>query len=187
MALLKRLKRGVFRQPLYENEAKSLYQACVAQARQPIFYETYQVEDSIDGRFDMVCLHVCLILNRLDLTKTKEACLAQDLFDAMFKDFEQNLRLMGISDLKISKEMKKMWTAFNGRRQMYLTALKNSREALAATLHKNLYKDSAATKPQNIEKMAKYTLNIEKYLAKTGIDDIFEGKVQFNAPENYFD
>ncbi len=45
--------------------AQSLYGAIVAAARRPFFYADWAVPDTPEGRFDMITLHLFLILERL--------------------------------------------------------------------------------------------------------------------------
>jgi hypothetical protein len=47
------------------NTIAALYGAIVAQARQPVFYEAAGVPDTVLGRFDMILLHLVLLLRRL--------------------------------------------------------------------------------------------------------------------------
>ena len=53
----------LFRRP--DRTIAALYGAIVAQARTPRFYQDYAVPDTVLGRFDMVLLHVVLLLRRL--------------------------------------------------------------------------------------------------------------------------
>ena len=45
-----------------QKQVEALYHAIVRQARQTIFYERYEVKDNEDGRFDMLALHLSLVL-----------------------------------------------------------------------------------------------------------------------------
>lgn len=51
--LLRRHRQG-------QDTIRSLYGAIVAQARQPDFYRACGVPDTVDGRFDMIVLHLAL-------------------------------------------------------------------------------------------------------------------------------
>ena len=58
------LKR--FRLNLRSRKIDELYGAIVAQSRRAAFYIGYGVPDTIEGRFDLIVLHVVLLLARLD-------------------------------------------------------------------------------------------------------------------------
>ena len=72
--------------PKADPATAALYDACVAAARQPAFYARCGVPDSVDGRFDLVLLHVLLVMRRLT-----DAGARQRLFDTMFADMERAL------------------------------------------------------------------------------------------------
>ena len=59
------MKNWFRRQDKGEGIAHDLYVAAVAQARQPLFYVEYGVPDTVDGRFDLIILHVYLFLRQL--------------------------------------------------------------------------------------------------------------------------
>ena len=44
---------------------QALYGVIVAQARLPSFYARYGVPDTVDGRFDMIVLHLFLLVGRM--------------------------------------------------------------------------------------------------------------------------
>src|SRR5262249_10301984 len=77
---------------------EAIYGMIVAQARLPIFYERFRVPDTVNGRFDMVLLHLWLVLRRLR-TADGGAALSQALFDHFCSDMDDNLREMGVGDL----------------------------------------------------------------------------------------
>ena len=59
---------------------EAIYGMIVAQARLPVFYEHYRVPDTVNGRFDMVLLHLWLVLRRLRANAAGTA-LSQALID----------------------------------------------------------------------------------------------------------
>jgi cytochrome b pre-mRNA-processing protein 3 len=114
---------GFLRRNRHERPGYELYCAAVAAARDPYFYATLDVPDTLDGRFDLVGLYVFLVIRRLNRLPPPGPQLAQAVFDAMFSDMDVNLREMGVGDMSIAKKVKKMWEAFNGRSDAYETAL----------------------------------------------------------------
>jgi len=95
----------------------------VAQARSPAFYRDFGVPDTVNGRFDMVVLHLALVLARLRGSGAETEPLAQGVFDLFCRDMDGNLREMGISDLKVPKQMKGIGEAVYGRLRAYDEAL----------------------------------------------------------------
>lgn len=122
--------------------ALALYNAVVRHARAPDFYLRLGVPDTVDGRFDMIALHVYLVLRRLGRADDEDKRFAQALFDAMFMDLDRNLREMGAGDLGIGRKVKGLAAAFYGRIQAYDAGLEAGDGALDEALRRNLFRKS---------------------------------------------
>jgi len=154
----------------------ALYASCVAAARQPAFYATYGVPDTVDGRFDLLLLHVLLVLRQL-----KDEALRQELFDLMFVDMDRSLREMGVGDMSIGKKMKPMLAGFYGRAGAYEKALtETGNENLTEALSRNLYGLASGISP-HAETIARYVRASVESLAAQRQDDPAEGRVAFAA------
>ncbi len=98
------------RKPRGPDTISALYGMIVAQARMPSFYRDYAVADTVNGRFDLIVLHLALVLDRLAQDPGLRD-LGQGVFDRFCQDMDQNLREMGVGDLKVPKEMRRMGEA----------------------------------------------------------------------------
>jgi len=88
--------------------ARQLYEAAVGQARAPFWYRELAVPDTPEGRFEMIALHVALLLRRLRREGALGQALGQQLFDAMFVDLDGSLRELGVSDLSVGGYVKRL-------------------------------------------------------------------------------
>ena len=104
----------------------TLYGMIVAQARMPCFYREYAVADTVNGRFDLLVLHLPRSSTAWREPALRE--LGQALFDRFCRDMDDNLREMGVGDLTVPKEMRRIADAFYGRSQAYLAALAASEQ-----------------------------------------------------------
>ncbi|MBV9552744.1 MAG: ubiquinol-cytochrome C chaperone, partial [Alphaproteobacteria bacterium] len=95
--------------------AERAYGSVVEQARRPAFFTALGVPDTLDGRFELICLHAFLYLHRLKGEPPPAPALAQRFFDTMFADFDRSLREIGTSDLSVGRQVKRMAEAFYGR------------------------------------------------------------------------
>jgi cytochrome b pre-mRNA-processing protein 3 len=95
--------------------ADQLYHAVVKQARRPVWYHELGVPDTPEGRFEMIALHVALVLRRLRGEGMAGQALGQQLFDAMFVDLDGSLRELGVSDLSVGKYVKRLAGNFYAR------------------------------------------------------------------------
>jgi cytochrome b pre-mRNA-processing protein 3 len=167
----------LFRRP--KRTIAALYGAIVAQARAPRFYEDYAVPDTVSGRFDMVVLHVVLVVRRLRDGDRRE--LAQGLFDTFCRDMDHNLREMGISDQGVPREMQRIGEAFYGRAQAYEAALGQGGEAaLADALLRNVYAGETGSRAAAVA-LAGYARAAAERLAAQP-PATFEAGVQFPEP-----
>jgi cytochrome b pre-mRNA-processing protein 3 len=112
---------------------EAIYGMIVAQARLPVFYSAYGVPDTVNGRFDMVVLHLWLVLRRIPGT-----AVAQGLFDWFCSDMDANLREMGVGDITVPRRMHKYAESFYGRMGAYDTALAEGGDSLAQALARNV-------------------------------------------------
>ena len=135
---------GLFRRRTHERAGYALYSEAVRAARDPVFYTALGVPDTLDGRFDLIGLHVFLVIDRLRGDAPPGPAVAQAVFDAMFNDMDFNLREMGVGDMSVSKRNKEMWEAFHGRSMAYEAALaSDDPAALAQALRRNVWRGAA--------------------------------------------
>jgi cytochrome b pre-mRNA-processing protein 3 len=116
---------------------EAIYGMIVARAREPAFYAAFGVPDTVEGRFDMLLLHLWMVLRRLRRIQGGDE-LSQMLFDHFCADMDGNLREMGVGDLTVPKRMQKFGEAFYGRSIAYDAALDAGVDALAQALCKNI-------------------------------------------------
>ena len=98
----------LFQDKAAEEAAALLYETIVAQARRPEFYRALGVPDTLDGRFEMIALHMFLVLHRMRGETGDAHDVAQNLTDTFFADVEHSIRELGIGDLGVPKRMKKL-------------------------------------------------------------------------------
>ena len=157
------------------------YRRVVEQARQPVFFTECGVPDTLDGRFELICLHAFLYLHRLKAERPQGAGLCQSFFDRMFADFDRALREMGTGDLSVGKHVKRMARAFYGRIQAYEEGLAGDDSVLGAALARNVF----GTVPQPIpfsEAMAAYVRDTVEELQGQSVTELLAGRILFGVP-----
>jgi len=129
----------LFRRNRPPDTISALYGVIVAQARRPVFYREYAVADTINGRFDLLLLHVAPVVSRLMQEEATRPA-GQALFDRFCTDMDDNLREIGISDIAVPKHMKRVGEAFYGRARAYEAALAAVDDRLLTeALARNIY------------------------------------------------
>jgi cytochrome b pre-mRNA-processing protein 3 len=160
----------------------SLYGAIVAQARLPSFYLRYSVPDTVDGRFDLIVLHLFLVLHRLAHEGGPAAGLGQPLVDAFCQDLDHNLREMGVSDLAVPRRMKGYLEALYGRSDAYRAALvAGDAEACARALARNVFGQEAPGDGARL--LAAYMASAARSLGAIAADALARGEISFPDPE----
>jgi len=125
---------------------RGLYGAIVTQARMSSFYRSYDVADTVEGRFDMIVLHLALLLRRVRGESVEIRALGQSVFDLFCLDMDHSLREMGIGDVAVPKHMQRLAEAFYGRSAAYDRALAEpGDDELVATLARNVYPGSTGS------------------------------------------
>lgn len=164
--------------------AQALYDAAVRQARREEFYLSLGVPDSVDGRFDLLALHVFLLLHRLGASGKPAKALSQAIFDLMFADMEANLREMGVSDLAVGGRVKAMAKAFYGRIAAYepgLEAAGGGPAVLRDALMRNLYRGEPV-ESGILDTVSAYVRRATAALTDQSLDDLQNGTVDFGQP-----
>ena len=109
-----------------------------------MLYTEGGVADTLDGRFDLIVLHVVPLMRRLRQCDEAGRQMSQALFDVMFDDMDQSLREMGVGDLRVGKRVKQMARAFYGRAMAYDQAFDRApgtdrRRSIAEALERNVF------------------------------------------------
>lgn len=157
-----------------------LYGTIVAQARMPCFYRDYAVPDTLSGRFELIVLHLALLLDRLAADPAMRK-LGQAVFDQFCRDMDHNLREIGVGDLAVPKEMRRMGEAFYGRAQSYRAALASAdNDALAQALARNIYRGIGS--PPTVARLAAYVREAVGALQAQDSAGLASGRLCFPTP-----
>jgi len=161
---------------------RALYGAIVAQARRPAFYRDYGAPDTVEGRFDMIVLHVALFFRRVRAERDEIRVLGQDVFNAFCRDMDHNLREMGVSDARIPHRMRGFGEAFYGRAAIYDRALAAEDDAaLAEALGRNVF---ASDLPSvGARRLARYVREADRGLARQGAERFVAAVLDFPDPD----
>ena len=174
----------LFRPRPRDRSIDELYGAIVAQARNPAFYRGYGVPDTVDGRFDLIVLHLVLLIERLGGEGAAGGQrIGQELFDAFCRDLDHNLREMGVGDLAVPKRMRAFGEAFYGRQAAYRAAFAASdRRELEKALRRNIFAD--ATNGRGAARLAAYVGAARRQCAAQDDAALMRADVHFPQPDS---
>ena len=168
---------GAQQRKLEANPAERLYQSILQASRHPNLYTEFGVHDHLDSRFDMLCLHISLLMGRLRmLPEDVHKPLNQELFDRFFADMDFTLREMGVGDLGVGKRVRKMSEAFMGRLLAYTKSLeKNDKTELSQVLARNIRRANDCSDADR--RMADYVLKSRDRLLAVSDTEMQAGTV----------
>jgi cytochrome b pre-mRNA-processing protein 3 len=157
-----------------------LHGKIVAAARRPALYSDFGVPDTFEGRFEMVALHVGLVMRRLTRLAGIGPELAQELADSVFRHFDVALREIGISDVGVPKRIKRMAGAFYGRNRAYAEGLDGAgEERLAAALARNVYGAPEPASAPAAARLARAVRATAEALDQIPLETFAKGEVAF--------
>ena len=124
----------------------SLYEAVVAEARDPWLYGEANVPDTFGGRFEMMVWHLAFVVRRLRGAGGEAKDFSQELFDRFLDDMDRSMREAGVGDIAVPKRLKKMVRVWFGiiRALDDLNSDPPPAEALRPILAGNLYPEGDA-------------------------------------------
>ncbi|MBV9461572.1 MAG: ubiquinol-cytochrome C chaperone family protein [Bradyrhizobium sp.] len=156
-----------------------IYGMIVTQAREPLFYRDLGVPDTVNGRFDLIVLHLWMVLRRLGAIAGM-AEPAQALFDRFCADMDDNLREMAIGDLAVPKKMQAFGEAFYGRIAAYDLALSAAPEALAQAISRNIL---GGANIDNARRLAAYARAVIVLLDELDASALTDASWAFPSPQ----
>tara|TARA_Y100001970_G_C14133701_1_gene803125 strand:- start:354 stop:896 length:543 start_codon:yes stop_codon:yes gene_type:complete len=116
--------------PDYSSPHGILYKRILKSSYERHFYEKIMIPDTLDGRFDLIILHIFIIIKIFKNSSEQNKNFTQKLFDIFMIEVESSYREMGISDQSFSKKMKVVIESFYGRTKMYDLNFENKSEFL---------------------------------------------------------
>ena len=172
---------NVFRRNPRAATIEALYGAIVAQARSPVFYLAYGIPDTVNGRLDVLMLHLVLVFERLSQGDDEARAAGQEAFDRFCCDMDDHLREDGISDMKVPKQVRGVAAAFFGRHGAYISALRAGDEAaLRTAISRNVFEGAHAP---SVSRLAAYMQMAMAILDRQDPSAIAAGKIAWPDPD----
>jgi len=168
-----------------------LYAQMVRHARFPLYYDELAVPDTPEGRFEILAIHLGLAVRHLSSLDDQGRELSQELFDLMVADLDENMRELGVGDLSVGKQVKRLASQFYAR----LAALTErfapkdaadgddgSRQALRSMLETNIYGGKAPSSA-NIDHLEAIVTKLKEALDENAPEDLKAGRLTLPDPK----
>ena len=105
--------------------AQNIYGSIVAQAREPDFYSVLGVPDTLEGRFEILVIHLFLASQAIGATQWSND-LPAEFIELFIADMDVTMRELGISDIRVPKKMRELSSVLHDRLQAYRAAFEKA-------------------------------------------------------------
>lgn len=152
---------------------RPLWHRTVEISREPEWYATCGVADTVPGRFDMVTAVLSLVLLRLEQARCgAETALLTELF---VEDMDGQLRESGVGDVVVGKHVGKLMATLGGRLGAYRAALAEDDDgALAEAVRRNVTVNEGV----GPEPLAMRLRELADRLFATEADELLAGRIE---------
>ena len=134
--------------------------------------------DTPEGRFEILALHVGLLIRRLVQDREQGGGVAQELVDLMVTDLDVNLRELGVGDLSVGKQVKRLAGQFNARLDVMTSAFDNGdHDRLLPMLTTNVYHGVASPPADHVSTLVRACKTIEASMARQEISELAKGRI----------
>lgn len=173
---------GLFNNKARQAQIARLYDRILAQARDPSLFMAGRVPDTVEGRTDMMLLHLFLLMHRLREEQGEIHEIARGLCDRFFAELDRAMREMGVGDLTVPKKMRKIADIYAGCSSSYGNALRQDGNAdLVDALLRNVYARDEARLPE-AQALAAYVRRAASNLADKPAAHLVDGTLPFPTP-----
>ena len=164
-----------------QDKAAALFSGAVEQARNPLFYERFGVSDTVEGRFELVALHVFLVMRALKGGGRKARLVSEALVEHTFRSMDDAMRELGVGDLSVGRKMRKLAEHFYGRVSVYDASLAKGAapEAFVEAVSRNIYETFNAS---DAPTLAAYSRVAAAAVADAELQELLEGRFIFPTP-----
>lgn len=158
-----------------QTSAKQLYGKVVAEARQPVYYASFGVPDTPEGRYEMIVLVLTLVLERLRQEGTASQTLSQAVIEAFVANMDDSMREMGVGDMAVPKRVKRAAAGLYERAGRYRLALTSeSDDGLSAAL-----REFTGIEPANA--FVARVRALARHVATLSYDDLIAARFNFES------
>lgn len=154
-----------------------VYGAVVAAARRPEFYRDLGVPDTPEGRFELIALHLFLVLERIKTLAPDGEKIAQRTLETFITDMDDCMREMGVGDLTVPKRVKRAAAGFYERAGAYRAGLAQPSDQLLSDAASQ-YVLTSEHQTQQAHVLAAYMRATAVHIAQLPHGDLVSGRFQ---------
>lgn len=158
-------------------QARSLYESIVAQARTRALYAQLGIPDTREGRFEMVVLHLVLMLDRLGRAGAAGQRLARTLTETFAVDLDDNFREMSVGDLAVPRHVKRAVAVLHERYNGYRVALADADDDALTVAIQSRLADVGAGQGLDTRRICAYIGRAKHHLDLEPTAEVLAGRI----------
>ena len=172
------LKKGRRSRAINLETSRKIYDRVVLQSREPSFYSFTNIPDTVNGRFELIVLHLFLLLYCFRRNSIA-TLVSQNLINVMIEDMDRALRQMGTGDLSVGRKVKNMASVIEVRLKTYESALEDGDEALGKVLFEIFFSSVGPSCDVEIKLITDYVRQAINGLLRISSKEVMAGRVVF--------
>ncbi|GJM01252.1 MAG: hypothetical protein DHS20C07_29310 [Methyloligella sp.] len=161
--------------------AKNLFLLASEQSLHPHFYHAYQVTDSVLGRYEMLCIHICLVLERLR-HEDNEKQISELLTEILVEELELHYKEAAPKDASETEKINKLIAGFYERSADYQKGLRlGKKQKIMKALSHHIFQ-SMNSGDERSNDLSNYMIAVHNYLNSVPFHDIETANFTFVEP-----
>jgi cytochrome b pre-mRNA-processing protein 3 len=142
------------------------------------------VPDTVEGRFELIVLHLYLVLERLRSEGAAGKRVSRALIEAFVTDMDDSMREFGFGDMGVPRRVKRAAAAIYERSAAYAAAQQAGPDDLARVLAEHIY-FGACGDDRLPEALAAYVRSAGAELAAVPSARVMGGDLPFSQPVEF--
>jgi cytochrome b pre-mRNA-processing protein 3 len=163
--------------------ATELYGSIVAQARHPDLYTELGVRDVAEKRYELIVLHLVLVLERLRAGGETAKAVSQAVVEDFVRDVDGSMREMAVGDTSVPRKVRKAAGGLYDRDELYRQAFDGAEDMTPAALVDELIFDGRSA--DGGERLARYIRGCRERLSEWSLEADGVAALEFPAPASF--
>ncbi len=159
-----------------------IYDRIIAQSRNPIFYTNMGVPDDLNGRYNMIVIHLLIFFTSIKNYDGNDAReLRQNIFVRFIREMETMVRDFGLEEEHVEPEIRNITNLCLKQIEAYENAAINGgKEALSREILDQFRRTHGDTSI-DADALAEYILDSVANIQAQPLDAILKGQMEFRA------
>jgi cytochrome b pre-mRNA-processing protein 3 len=157
-----------------------IYDKVVAQSRNPVFYTDIGVPDDLSGRYDMLVIHLLILVVALKKFEEDHASeLRQHVLQSFTLEMDAIVRDLGMAEGHVEQEVRKIMDLCARQMIAYESAIANGDKKALSNEIVSAFKSANEDSEVNGRVLSEYVFNSISSFQAQPISLISEGRIEF--------